>query len=67
MEKLLVRTFGETDQEIKECQMLQLTSGALQFPVSDDISIKIENVADPITLPEELFGPQVFQKIRPYG
>ena len=47
------------DQEIKNFKILQLTSGALQFPVSEEIDIKIENVADPITLPQELFGPQV--------
>ena len=50
------------DQEIKNFKILQLTSGALQFPVSEEIDIKIENVADPITLPQELFGPQVIWK-----
>ncbi len=69
LKNLPIKLCGEIDQEITNSKILKLSAGALQFPVSNGVSIKIRNVANPITLPPELFGPEVMktpENIRTY-
>ena len=44
---------------VLNCQEIKLHSGGLQFPAALALKVKIENIAESFTLPDEAFGPRV--------